>query len=91
MNDKPDNPMWAVRVDEPSEPIELVAHSGVCRHCNGIVKMRRNRTTFVLEPDNCRCLLCGQPYHVVIPGGDVDAWEREQWEQKTRKPPFPGG
>jgi hypothetical protein len=70
-----------LRVEEPPEKIEMVAHSADCRYCNGIVKMMRNRETLELQPDNCSCLGCGQRYYVEILG-DVEAWELKQWRQK---------
>lgn len=71
------------RHEEPSEPIAFYAHRATCVYCAGIVKMLRQMTTLILQPDKCMCLQCGQRYHVDV-GGDVDAWEREQWMQKER-------
>lgn len=70
-----------IRVNEPSEEIEMVAHSGVCKYCGGIVKMMRDTATFKLQPDNCHCLLCGQRYHVDVKGS-IHEWELRQWGQK---------
>jgi hypothetical protein len=73
-----------VRIHEPPEKIEMVAHSADCRYCNGIVKMRRDIVTGRLQPDNCMCLLCGQRYFVKIEG-DIYEWELNQWKQKAEK------
>jgi len=73
-----------VRIEESPEKIEMVAHSGVCRYCKGIVKMMRDMKTARLQPDNCQCLLCGQRYFVGIEG-DVGEWELNQWRQKAEK------
>lgn len=70
-----------LRVNEPSEEIEMVAHSGVCKYCEGIVKMMRDLKTAKLQPDNCHCLLCGQRYYVDIKDS-ISEWELNQWEQK---------
>lgn len=69
------------RIGEPPEEIEMVAHSGECKYCGGIVKMMRDMKTAKLQPDNCQCLLCGQKYFVNIKG-DIHKWEIEQWRQK---------
>ena len=45
-----------IRITEPSEKIELYAHSGECRYCGGVVKMPRNmkgRWKGRLQPDKC--------------------------------------
>lgn len=73
-----------VRIGEPPEKIEMLAHSGKCRYCGGVVKMMRDRTTAKLQPDNCQCLMCGQRYFVEIKG-NITEWEIEQWEQKEQK------
>lgn len=73
-----------VRVYEPPEKIEMVAHSAECRHCHGIVKMKRDMGTGRLQPDDCICLLCGQRYFVEIEG-DIYQWELNQWKQKAEK------
>lgn len=73
-----------VRVGEPPEKIEMVAHSAECRYCKGIVKMMRDMNTGRLQLDNCQCLLCGQRYFVEIQG-DVGEWELNQWRQKAEK------
>lgn len=70
-----------LRINEPSEKIEMFAHSGECKYCNGIVKMMRDFETFKLQPDNCQCLLCGQRYFVEIIGS-IEEWELNQWKQK---------
>jgi hypothetical protein len=71
-----------IRVSHPVEKLEsMTAHSGDCSHCQGIVKMERDRQTFKLRPDRCRCFLCGQGYYMEI--ADIDAWERLQWKQKA--------
>lgn len=72
-----------LRINEPPEKIEMVAHSGECRYCNGIVKMIRDMETGKLQPNNCSCLMCGQRYYVEIPEGDINKWEVEQWKQKA--------
>lgn len=69
------------RYNESPEKIELFAHSGECKYCKGIVKMYRDPSTFELQPSNCRCLFCGQPYFVEIKGSIKD-WELNQWKQK---------
>lgn len=71
----------AVRISEPPEKIEMVAHSGECRYCGGIVKMLRDMNTAKLQPDKCWCLMCGQRYFVDIKGS-IEEWEIEQWNQK---------
>lgn len=73
-----------LRIGEPSENIEMVAHSAECRYCNGIVKMMRDNITFQLQPDNCSCLKCGQRYYVKIEGS-IEEWELNQWRQKEEK------
>lgn len=70
-----------LRIKEPPEEIEMIAHSADCRYCNGVVKMMRDDKTFELRPDNCRCLKCGQGYYVKILGA-VEEWELKQWRQK---------
>ena len=70
-----------VRIDKPSEKIEMAAHFAECRYCNGIVKMMRDSETFRLQPYNCLCLMCGQKYYVEILG-TVEDWELKQWQQK---------
>lgn len=70
-----------VRIDEPPEEIEMVAHSADCKHCNGIVKMIRDPETFKLQPDKCWCLMCGQRYFVKIENS-IEEWELKQWRQK---------
>lgn len=72
-----------VRVDKVPEKIEMIAHSGVCRYCQGIVKMKRDMDTGALKPDDCWCLLCGQRYYVEIEG-DINEWELNQWRQKAQ-------
>ena len=72
-----------IRCYEPSEKIELFAHSGECRYCDGVVKMRRT-IKGALDPKGCWCLLCGQHYYVEIKGS-IDDWEAEQWKQKGNK------
>lgn len=72
-----------LRVEEPPEKIEMVAHSADCRYCNGVVKMMRDRETSKLQPDNCSCLMCGQRYFVEI-SGIVEEWELKQWRQKEQ-------
>lgn len=72
-----------MRFDEPSETITFEAHTGACRYCGGIVKMCRDPKTFRLLPSRCLCLQCGQPYHVVT--DDLEAWERQQWDQKAAR------
>jgi hypothetical protein len=72
------------RTEQPSEPITFHAHAGTCRYCvEGIVKMRRDPWTLALLPDQCRCLQCGQPYHVEV--ADLAAWEAEQWRQTNER------
>jgi hypothetical protein len=71
------------RVGEPAEIIVLYAHKGVCRYCEGIVKMPRDPITFQLLPHDCRCPQCGQAYYVEIPDGDVAGWELQQWQEKA--------
>lgn len=73
-----------LRIDYPPEEIEMFAHSGECRYCNGIVKMIRDTNTGKLRLDNCWCLLCGQRYYVKIEGS-IEEWELNQWEQKAEK------
>ncbi len=73
-----------LRVDEPPEKIDMVAHSAECMYCEGIVKMMRDMNTAKLQPDNCQCLLCGQRYFVEIKG-DIGEWELNQWRQKAEK------
>jgi len=73
-----------VRIEEPPEKIEMVAHSGECRYCGGVVKMPRDMATARLQPDKCWCLMCGQRYFVEI-GGSIEEWEIEQWRQKEIK------
>lgn len=70
-----------VRIEEPSEQIEMYAHSADCRYCNGVVKMFRDPVTMRLQPDNCSCLMCGQRYFVVI-SDTIETFELEQWRQK---------
>lgn len=70
-----------LRIKEPPEEIEMIAHSADCRYCNGVVKMMRDDKTFKLQPDNCRCLMCGQSYFVKIVGS-IEEWELQQWRQK---------
>lgn len=70
-----------LRVNEPAEEIEMVAHSGVCTYCEGVVKMMRDLKTAKLQPDKCYCLFCGQRYFVTIKGS-IDEWELNQWRQK---------
>jgi hypothetical protein len=72
---------FELRINEPPEKIEMTAHSADCTHCNGVVKMLRDDKTFKLQPNNCRCLMCGQPYFVEIPGCLAE-WELKQWRQK---------
>jgi hypothetical protein len=67
---------------QPSEPIEFTAHAGECRYCKGVVKMTRHRFTHKLLPDQCNCLLCGQPYHVELTNLSIDEWDVQQWAQK---------
>ena len=71
-----------VRISEPLEEIEMVAHSAECRYCKGIVKMMRDLKTAKLQPDKCMCLLCGQRYYVKIEGS-IEEWELNQWRQKS--------
>ena len=71
-----------IRVNEPPEIIEMVAHSGECKYCEGVVKMMRDMKTAALQPDNCFCLMCGQRYFVEIKGS-IAEWEVEQWRQKS--------
>lgn len=73
-----------LRIEEPPEKIEMVAHSAECRYCKGIVKMMRDMETGRLQPNNCQCLLCGQRYFVEIEG-DIYQWELNQWRQKAEK------
>ena len=70
-----------LRIKEPPEEIEMVAHSADCRYCNGVVKMMRDDKTFKLQPDNCSCFGCGQRYFVRI-SGTIEEWELKQWRQK---------
>lgn len=70
-----------LRIGKLPEKIDMYAHSGVCRYCEGIVKMMRDPSTFKLQPNNCQCLFCGQPYYVEIPGS-IEDWELNQWKQK---------
>src|SRR5438874_8528187 len=66
-----------LRADQPSESIVFHAHAGVCRYCvGGVVKMRRHPETLELVPKDCRCLQCGQAYHVDVV--DLAAWEADQ-------------
>lgn len=71
-----------LRIEQSPEKIEMVAHSGVCKYCDGVVKMMRDPKTFKLQPDNCSCLCCGQRYFVEIKGS-IEEWEIEQWRQKS--------
>jgi hypothetical protein len=72
-----------LRIHQAPEPIEMHGHQARCRYCHdGIVKMARNERTLALEPDQCWCLLCGQPYFVVI-DGDLHTWEARQWQEKA--------
>lgn len=73
-----------IRIGEPPEKIEMVAHSAECRYCKGIVKMMRDMETARLQPNNCLCLFCGQRYFVEIQG-DIREWELNQWRQKAEK------
>jgi len=70
-----------LRIDQPPEKIEMVAHSADCRYCNGVVKMMRDPKTMKLQPDNCACLMCGQRYFVIIED-TIEAFELQQWRQK---------
>jgi uncharacterized protein YqcC (DUF446 family) len=70
------------RAHEPAEQIEMTAHAGECRYCHELVKMRRD-DNWVLRPDQCHCLYCGQPYFVVT--DDIDEWEYRQWLQKAEQ------
>ncbi len=70
-----------LRYNEPPGKIEFTAHAGVCNYCKGIVKMFRDQITFKLQPDDCRCLVCGQPYFVEVVG-TIEDWEQNQWVQK---------
>jgi hypothetical protein len=70
------------RYKEPPEQLnEMHAHEGQCRYCKNVVKMYRDSVTYKLKPKECQCILCGQYYYMDIP--DLDAWEKEQWQQKT--------
>lgn len=61
--------------------IEFFGHSGTCVKCeDGIVKMKRRRDTFELDPNDCQCLGCGQSYFVEVK--DIEEFEDRQWEQK---------
>lgn len=72
------------RYKEPSILLkQMFAHEGHCEICGGIVKMYRDSTTYRLKPEECQCIACGQYYHMEIP--DIDAWEKEQWDQKIRR------
>ena len=71
-----------IRVNESPERIEMVAHSGECKYCGGVVKMMRDWDTAKLQPDNCHCLMCGQRYFVEI-NGSIKEWEIKQWMQKV--------
>ena len=71
-----------VRINEPPEKIEMVAHAGECLYCHEIVKMMRDRVTFKLQPNDCRWIMCGQRYYVDIGEEGIDAWELMQWRQK---------
>ena len=77
------------RHDFPAEKITFHAFQGQCRYCAdeaddpGIVAMRRNPDTLVLEPEHCWCLGCGQRYYVRV--ADLPTWEREQRLQKANQ------
>ncbi len=72
-----------IRVYKLPESIELKAHKGKCRYCDGIVKMIRDSITGRLQFDDCRCLVCGQPYFVKLdPSETPESWEIKQWQQK---------
>lgn len=73
------------RRNEPPEKLEeMFAHEGICRYCNGPVKMWRDQKTLVLLPELCFCIVCSQKYFMEI--DDLEAWEAEQWRQKDSKP-----
>lgn len=69
------------------EPVELLpsmeGHCGTCRHCGGVVKMRRSHEDGSLLPEQCHCFGCGQRYRMEVI--DIEAWEADQWLQKARK------
>ena len=65
---------------EPELLKEMFAHSGKCNYCDGIVKMRRNEKTMLLEPKKCVCFGCGQRYFMEIK--NISDWEQDQWAQK---------
>lgn len=75
---------WGVAKANESLPLMTMrAHRGQCEMCGNLagVVMRREPDSFALCPDFCWCMECGQRYHMIIP--DINAWEKEQWEQKN--------
>jgi hypothetical protein len=73
-----------MRKDSPKEFLhQMIAHSGKCIYCEGVVKMTRHRITCELDPKKCFCLQCGQKYWMDIL--DIEEWEREQWRQKKER------
>jgi hypothetical protein len=78
-------PSDMLRITEPPIKCEnFRGHSGKCKFCEGIVKMRRSvEFPYTLQPLDCWCLLCGQSYYVELkPGEDIGEFDTRQWAEK---------
>jgi hypothetical protein len=74
-------PDVTLRSHYPSELLsEMWAWKGVCKYCDGVVKMLRETKSCKLAPDSCVCFRCLQSYHMEIE--DIETFEKEQWEQE---------
>lgn len=65
----------------PRKLEKMYAHTGECEDCKGPVKMMRDKASGDLLFHACWCLCCGQTYFMQIE--DKEAWEKEQWRQKS--------
>jgi len=70
------------RINEPRELLaEMIGWEGKCVYCGSVVMMMRSMDTLELVPDECRCLLCGQAYYMVVP--DLERFEQLQRAQRA--------
>ncbi len=74
-------------MEKPVELKAMFAWRSECDFCTdsrgepGIVKMGRDQQTLKLQPDKCRCLLCGQAYYLKMEES-LEDFEARQWKQK---------
>jgi hypothetical protein len=80
-------------LEESEVCTNFFGHSGECKYCGGIVKMQRSKEApYLLNPEACWCLKCGQAYTVRVPKGEsITEFDSRQWGEKTlRQEGLPG-